>query len=93
MRPFPDVDSGKWQVSTDRGNSPRWSPDGKELYYVTGLERIEAFMAVEMNTEPAFNPGKPRILFRGEYVGALPNNGIPYDVHPDGKRFLMMKDQ
>jgi Tol biopolymer transport system component len=91
VRPFPDVDSGIWQVSTTSGNSPRWSPDGKELYYLVGGTVAEAVMAVPIETDPAFVAGKPRVLFRGNYLGSKPNNGIPYAVDPDGKRFLMMK--
>jgi hypothetical protein len=48
-------------------------------------------MAVEVETEPTFNPGTPKVLFQGTYLGSIPNNGVPYDVHPDGDRFLMMK--
>ena len=48
-------------------------------------------MVVSVETEPTFKPGTPRILFRGRYVGAFPSNGIPWDIHPDGQRFLMMK--
>ncbi len=93
VRPFPDVaKGGRWQVSTNGGNSPRWSPDGSELYYLIGGEIAEAVMAVEVETEPTFNPGKPKVLFRGNYLGTLPSNGTPYDIHPDGKRFLMMKE-
>ena len=91
VSPFPDVGAGKWQISIDRGNSPRWSPNGKELYYLIGDNIAETVMAVEIETQPAFRTGKPRVLFRGRYIGTAPNNGIPYDVHPDGKRFLMMK--
>jgi len=92
VRPFPNVYAGKWQVSTEGGNSPRWSPDGKELYYLIGEEVAKAVMAVDVETEPTFSHGKPKILFRGKYIGPLPDNGIPYDVHPDGQRFLMMKE-
>ena len=35
VRPFPDVDKGKWQVSTSGGGSPLWSPDGRELFYLS----------------------------------------------------------
>jgi hypothetical protein len=41
-------------------------------------------MAVSVETEPTFNPGKPKMLFSGNYIGR-------YDIHPDGNRFLMMK--
>ena len=32
---FPDG-SGKWQATPDGGNAPRWSRDGKKLFYVKG---------------------------------------------------------
>ncbi len=92
VSPFPDVNSEKWNVSAGSGTSPRWSADGKELYFLIGQTTAEAVMAVDIETEPAFKPGKPRILFTGAYIGPLPDNGIPYDVHPDGERFLMMKE-
>jgi eukaryotic-like serine/threonine-protein kinase len=92
VRPFPNVDNGgRWQVSTDRGNSPRWSPDGKKLYYLVGGNVAEALMAVDVETGPTFSHGKPTVLLRGRYLGSMPNNGIPYDPHPDGQRFLIIK--
>src|SRR5512139_3168159 len=37
LRPFPDVNSGeRKQVSTSGGDSPLWSPDGRELFYRNG---------------------------------------------------------
>ncbi len=93
--PFPDVDSGRWQVSTGGGNSPLWSRDGQKLFYRNG----NAVMAVAVKTEPNFDiVGTPQSLFRGEYLsqpGRLVNVALqPYlwDVSPDGKRFLMMKE-
>jgi len=90
MRRFPEVNKGRWQVSTSGGNGPLWSPDGRELYYRNG----DSVIAVSVETEPVFKAGKPRELFRGSYytenVGqaALPM----WDISPDGKRFLMMKE-
>jgi len=34
VRPFPEVDSGRWQVSTNSGNHAVWSPGGDELVYL-----------------------------------------------------------
>jgi hypothetical protein len=39
-----------------------------------------------VETEPAFRLGKSQLLFRGAYASAE-----GWDVHPDGKRFLMVK--
>jgi hypothetical protein len=48
-------------------------------------------MAVKVETEPTFKPGKPEILFRGAYSPLSLEDGHPWDISPDGKRFLMMK--
>jgi serine/threonine protein kinase/Tol biopolymer transport system component len=86
VRPFPDVDQGKWQVGG--GESPRWSPDGRELYYIT--QKGDAVMAVPVETAPTFSAGKPRELFRGTFIAGY-RESPPYDIDRDGKRFLMIK--
>jgi serine/threonine-protein kinase len=89
-RPFPEVESGgRWQVSTNGGRGPLWSPNGKELFY----QSDEGIMVVDVETEPTFRPGNPKILFRGTYFsGSLLQAPITnWDIHPDGERFLMIK--
>jgi Tol biopolymer transport system component len=85
VRPFPEVNSGKWPVSTSGGIEPRWSRDGRELFYRNG----DAMMAVTVETKPTFKAGVPKELFRGTYFSTL---GIHWDISPDGKRFLMIKE-
>jgi serine/threonine-protein kinase len=88
VRPFPEVNNGRWQISTNGGDSPLWSPDGRELFYRSG----DSVMAVSVKTESSFNiVGTPQILFRGTYVQGTLLEGSPWDIHPDGKRFLMIK--
>ena len=90
VRPFPVVDQEvRWQGSTDGGILPRWSPDGKELFYIARDSTPTTVMLVEVETEPTFGYGTPRIVFSGSYIGL--GIGIPYDVHPEGDKFLMMK--
>jgi serine/threonine-protein kinase len=88
VRPFPDVNKGKWQVSMSGGDLPLWAPGGKELFYRNG----DSVMAVAVQTEPTFKPGKTETLFRGPYVQRSSMNAHPWDISPDGKRFLMMKE-
>ncbi len=88
VRPFPDVDKGRWQVSKDGGNSPLWSPNGKELFYRHNDEVI----AVSVETEPTFKPVKSEILFRKNYVHFIRGYWNQWDIHPDGNRFLMLKE-
>ena len=86
MQAYPGP-GGKWQVSTDGGDEPRWSANGRELFYLHG----DAMMAVDVKTSPTFSSGTPRILFKGKYEspGAVPN----YAVSPDGQKFIMLKKQ
>ena len=88
VRPFPDVDKGQWQISTGGGNSPLWSPDGRELFYRSG----DTVVSVPVETEPAFKSGQSKTLFRGgDYVSTSVYEGNQWDISPDGKRFLMLK--
>jgi class 3 adenylate cyclase/Tol biopolymer transport system component len=89
VRPFPNVDDGKWLISTQTGGYPVWAPDGRELYYVHG-QSPEQMMTVTVETEPTFAVGNPKVLFEAPYYVIA---GRPYDISPDGKRFLMIKDE
>jgi hypothetical protein len=69
VRPFPDVDSGRWQISSGGGVDPAWSPKGGELFYLdisgsTGASTTRALMSVEYHASPGFGPGKPSALFK-----------------------------
>jgi serine/threonine-protein kinase len=86
VRPFPEVNAGKWPISTKGGRAPLWSPDGRKLFYRNG----DAAMAVAIEPGPAFKPGKSEVLFRGPYVPRTGQEPHPWDISRDG-RFLMMK--
>ena len=69
-------------VSTDGGVRPMWSPDGRELFYVSG----DHMMAVAQSNGTF---GAPRRLF--DSSGFLINDRFQsYSISPDGKRFLMI---
>ena len=77
---------GRWQISTDGGEEPRWSSDRGELYYRnSGL-----FMSVTIEVSPVFHAGSPKALFKGIY-DLRSNSGVTYDVDPKGNRFLMIR--
>jgi serine/threonine-protein kinase len=86
VRPFPDVEGDRWQVSTAGGTRPVWRRDGGELfYYFAG--RVTA---VPIESRSAFVPGTPTVLFEGDY--AAPQIGRVFDVTADGQRFILIKD-
>jgi eukaryotic-like serine/threonine-protein kinase len=78
VQPFADPAAGKWQVSANGGWAPRWSPDGRELYYYDGVQSI---VRVEVATEPAFHIGK------AVRVSQAPA-AFQWDVARDGQRLL-----
>ena len=47
VRPFPNSDDGKWQVSTVGGLNPKWSRSGDELFYVSGGEMTAARVSTD----------------------------------------------
>jgi serine/threonine protein kinase len=37
VRPFPKIDTGRWQISTAGGTRPVWAKNGQELFYMAPL--------------------------------------------------------
>ncbi|NQV33932.1 MAG: serine/threonine-protein kinase [Phycisphaeraceae bacterium] len=84
VRSFPDLE-GKWQISTEGGRQPVWAPDCTAIYFRDGASLVK----VPVKTEGGFIPGRAEPLFEDAYAPTL--RGRNYDIHPDGKRFLMIK--
>jgi Tol biopolymer transport system component len=78
VKPFLPNAAGGTQVSFGGGHDPRWSRDGKELFYRTNDGYIVAVQVVDLKQHRF---GKPVSLFR------LPE-GAEYDVI-NGQRFLV----
>jgi Tol biopolymer transport system component len=83
VRPFPDL-GAKWQVSSEGGFSPRWSRNGREVFYRDGTH----VMVVAVEAGKGFAAGRPRPLFKDSIPRWL-NGG--YDVSPDGQSLLTME--
>jgi hypothetical protein len=84
---FPDART-RFQLSRGGGTEPRWSRDGRELFF----ESHGSLKVVSVPPGPVFNPGNPRTLFSlAGYRRA--RNRQQYDVSPDGQRFIMIREQ
>jgi serine/threonine protein kinase len=79
-------DEGKWTISASGGTEPRWSGDGKTLYYISADAHV---MAVQIMANQPFRAGVPKALFQapGTLVGPFRQT---WSVTPDGKRFLFL---
>jgi len=87
VRPFPDAQSAKWQVSTDGGSSPHWSAQGNELFYLDAANQMQS---AHVTTSPSFGIASKERLFSASGYFLSPW-GQAYDVTPDGQRFLMLR--
>src|SRR5205085_7128899 len=87
VRRFPDSGS-KRQISSagavdafyGSSTGPKWSSDGKELFYIS-LDR--KLMSVPVRLGSTFQMDNPRPLF------TLPEDS-EYEPSPDGQRFLLL---
>jgi hypothetical protein len=53
---FPEVNKGRWQISTKGGVSPLWAPNGRELFYFsTDDDPSVMTVAVETGTDDSQN--------------------------------------
>ncbi len=76
VQTFPNP-GGKWQVSTNGGERPVWSRDGKELFFMDPEHRT---MAVEVGSGASFQAGVPKALFTTRF----PFGNSWFDVSRDG---------
>jgi Tol biopolymer transport system component/tRNA A-37 threonylcarbamoyl transferase component Bud32 len=81
---FPDA-VGKWQISSNGGDSPRWRVDGKELFFMSGdrLVAAEVFPRADR-----FDSGALRQLFEAHVPAPQLGTRSTYAVTQDGQRFL-----
>ena len=88
VRPFPDVNAGRAQVSRGGGAQPVWSRDSRELFFFgpTG-----GLMGVEVGSGPGWTASPPREILHAGYLRGNFAAASAYDISPDGKRFLMIK--
>jgi Tol biopolymer transport system component len=89
VRPFPEVNSGRWQVSTTGGTRPIWARSGQELVYVSPTG---ALMEVGVARGPSWAATTPTLVVKEGYFTNLNWWGRSYDISPDGQRFLMIKE-
>ncbi len=89
VRPYPNTNTGKKQVSSGGALAPLWSRDGKELFYLSGDKKMVTARVVPGAT---IDFAEPKVLFQvpDELLGAEALYYTPWDVARDG-RFLMVR--
>jgi Tol biopolymer transport system component len=89
VRPFGGTE-GKWQISTSGGVNPRWSGDGKEIFFVSPDRKL--LSAHVRITAAGLVTDSVTTMFPLESRGIV---GTSFDAAKDGKtfRFLIADDQ
>jgi Tol biopolymer transport system component len=85
VAPFPGRAGRKRQISVDGGNLPRWRRDGNELFFISNDRKLMSVEVHKVGGELQFRA--PRMLFQTQLE--IPGIGWPYDVSPEGNRFLL----
>ena len=80
---------GRTSGARDGGVEPLWALDGRTLYF-RNLAANRMFVAHRVADDPP-RFDAPRILFSGSFIGGMPW-GRNYDLSPDGRRFVMIKN-
>ena len=79
---FPEG-KGKWKVSSGGASYPRWSGNGKEVFFNNLNDDFFSCPLTFKGSE--IEVGTPQRLFHA----SMPGIGVPYDVSADGQRFLV----
>lgn len=80
VRPFPDG-GPRVQVSASGGSEPKWSRDGRTLYYVSLDRKI---MAADVVPGSTFAVRAPRSILVPAFKEPS-NTNTPFDITPDGR--------
>jgi Tol biopolymer transport system component len=79
---------GKWQVSTNGGDRPRWGKNGKALYY---QENNCNLMEVSITVNPSLTLGTPQKVVDCRDLGLYEGFGREFEIEGDGERFVWLK--
>jgi Tol biopolymer transport system component len=78
----------RWQASPDFGSFPKWSGDGRELFFLQN-SRV---MKVDVDTRPSFRAGPAHVVFGGlEGYSWRTSPIVNWDASRDGKRFAFVE--
>ena len=93
VRPYPDIDSGKWQVSSIGGRHPHWREDGGELIFANTSDKYEIYSVLIDTDDDGFSAQVPQKILSGDYdmrayFGAQSRD---YAVSKDHQRFIFTR--
>jgi len=89
VRPFPNVDDARTQVSTAGGSEPLWAKNGRELFYMALDGTV---MSSVVSPGATWRSQSPIAVVDSRILGNVSMSLRTFDVSLDGQRFLMIKN-
>ena len=87
VRPFPQVERARWQVSPAGGSSPVWAHSGRELFYIAPGDTL---MAARVVGTPDFEVTGHQSLFSTRPFAFQPWHQA-FGVRPGDRTFVMLQ--
>ncbi len=87
VQPFPNTESGKYQISPADGTEPLWSHSGRELFYRNERGNL---VAAAIHPGAAFHVSSQRVLFAASSY-LTDTRSRNYAVSPDDRSFYFVR--
>src|SRR5262249_44050852 len=88
VQPFPPT-GAQFEITHGAPSiRPLWSPDGKQIFYLSAAGGEASVNAFDVHTQPTVVSGVAVSLPIEGIALVLPNQGRNYDISPDGKQFI-----
>ena len=86
VREFP-MPQSKWRLTTGQSAAPRWSSDGRYLWWTHGGggAGVDTVYRARVERTPSVKFGVPEVMYVADIDGIS-----SWDLHPDGNRFVIM---
>jgi len=95
VRPFPNIDGGKWQVSIEPAAQAHWNPDGSAMYFWSADNKQ---LSTALTIGPEGDNGRPNLIEFGvpeemfSRTGIRNFNTIPaWDYSPYNENFIFLE--
>ncbi len=89
LQSYPALDR-RLQVSVNGGAQPVWSPNGGEIFFRAGRNRLMVVEFSSTSGEPVISA--PQQLFSREFGTGKAATHFSYDVGPDNRFFMTVED-
>ena len=88
VRPYPDVDSNRWRVSTTGGDEPRWGSNNVLYYLSNPASPQQKLITLEIEYDTEFRvQGRTEIEVENLYTRGRPS----YSIDSENNRLLLIK--